>query len=538
MGKQDRISGKMVYKMFKSIVDYDIRYQLLDEVILEDDHHEAYGLCNTHSASEDRSPSYSHFWIDSIAQLAGFALNTSATLGDDAVYISNGWKDLRIVGRPLASSERYESYVRMRPAPNESSMIGDVYVFQAGEVYAICFGMAFRRMTHATLNSVLASNAAVSMPTRTSQPQQLEAQHPITQHIPSLQSPPISTTFSRVLDTLASELGVDIQILTDEANLQDLGLDSLMTGSVLNAIQPYVSHKLPSDFFRTYATVGELESRFGDVGHSESERLDSASTNESGAHTVLTPVSSSDDNESDLLTAFLKVVASEVGTEPTKVRESDSFAALGIDSLLSVLVIAKFKEKTSRSLSSSFFLEHPTFEDVSKLWATPSSPVATIKASSTLPRRSDIKDDPRPSQELHSSPVLLRRDSSSPRMLFLFPDGSGSAASYRELSTFIPNTTIYGFDSPFYTSPNSYALSFADVASLYVSAIRQIQPRGPYNLGGWFLGGIHAFEVARQLLFEHGQEIRRLLLIDSPCPGTLPPLPAPAIDILEDAGFF
>ena len=48
-------------------------------------------------------------------------------------------------------------------------------------------------------------------------------------------------------------------------------------------------------------------------------------------------------------------------------------------------------------------------------------------------------------------------------------------------------------------------------------------------------GRIFAYEVARQIL-DVAEEIELLMFIDSPCPRTLPPLPAPTLDILENAG--
>jgi thioesterase domain-containing protein len=44
----------------------------------------------------------------------------------------------------------------------------------------------------------------------------------------------------------------------------------------------------------------------------------------------------------------------------------------------------------------------------------------------------------------------------------------------------------------------------------------QVQPAGPYLLGGWSLGGVIAFEMARQL---EGRDLQvHLLLIDAPAP--------------------
>ena len=37
------------------------------------------------------------------------------------------------------------------------------------------------------------------------------------------------------------------------------------------------------------------------------------------------------------------------------------------------------------------------------------------------------------------------------------------------------------------------------MADRYVQAMRELQPEGPYYLGGWSLGGVVAFEIARRL---------------------------------------
>ncbi len=56
-----------------------------------------------------------------------------------------------------------------------------------------------------------------------------------------------------------------------------------------------------------------------------------------------------------------------------------------------------------------------------------------------------------------------------------------------------------------------------DMAADYVSAIRAVQPSGPYHIGGWSFGGIVAFEVAQQLR-QTGEEVAHLALIDSGAP--------------------
>jgi thioesterase domain-containing protein len=54
-----------------------------------------------------------------------------------------------------------------------------------------------------------------------------------------------------------------------------------------------------------------------------------------------------------------------------------------------------------------------------------------------------------------------------------------------------------------------------EMAAYYVQQIRQVQPSGPYYLGGYCMGGNVAYEVARQLKAQ-GEEVPILTVIDPP----------------------
>jgi thioesterase domain-containing protein len=47
--------------------------------------------------------------------------------------------------------------------------------------------------------------------------------------------------------------------------------------------------------------------------------------------------------------------------------------------------------------------------------------------------------------------------------------------------------------------------------------MRQVQPHGPYHLGGFSGGGITAYEIAQQL-HAQGEEVAALVLLDTPLP--------------------
>ncbi|RKP04879.1 Alpha/Beta hydrolase protein [Thamnocephalis sphaerospora] len=60
-------------------------------------------------------------------------------------------------------------------------------------------------------------------------------------------------------------------------------------------------------------------------------------------------------------------------------------------------------------------------------------------------------------------------------------------------------------------------VQMSQLVAKYIMELRNRQPRGPYNLGGWSAGGICAFEASRQLQ-EAGEVVQSLILIDSPNP--------------------
>jgi len=65
---------------------------------------------------------------------------------------------------------------------------------------------------------------------------------------------------------------------------------------------------------------------------------------------------------------------------------------------------------------------------------------------------------------------------------------------------------------------------FEPMAARYIQSMKALQPEGPYRLGGWSLGGVIAFEMARQIESE-GETVSLLALMDStpPIPENAPP---------------
>jgi amino acid adenylation domain-containing protein len=101
------------------------------------------------------------------------------------------------------------------------------------------------------------------------------------------------------------------------------------------------------------------------------------------------------------------------------------------------------------------------------------------------------------------------------------PSG-GTVLCFLELARFLGRRQpFYGLQARGIDGKQPPYTQLETVATYYNDAIKSLQPKGPYLLGGWSLGGIIAFEMAQQLQ-KQGYEVGLLALIDSSVPENTP----------------
>ena len=115
--------------------------------------------------------------------------------------------------------------------------------------------------------------------------------------------------------------------------------------------------------------------------------------------------------------------------------------------------------------------------------------------------------------------------------LFLVHAVSGLAFSYfalPSLSTHLPDSQtrpVYGISSPVYdgelSQPYRLPKSIREIAIQYITLIKDIQPEGPYLLGGWSMGGMIALKMA-EILRQRGERVLHVVMIDSGNPRHYP----------------
>jgi aspartate racemase len=190
---------------------------------------------------------------------------------------------------------------------------------------------------------------------------------------------------------------------------------------------------------------------------------------------------------------------------------SDNFFELGGHSLLAVRLIARIEEQLGARLPLAAL-----FED------------ATVAHLAHLARQAQ---DARPPSAL----VAIQPGGHRAPFFCVHPAG-GSVLCYAELARGLgAGQPFYGLQARGIDDGQPPQARIEDMAAGYVAAIRAAQPDGPYLLGGWSLGGVVAFEMARQLTAQ-GHAVALLALFDSlaPAAGT-GDNPAQMARLLEEA---
>jgi thioesterase domain-containing protein/acyl carrier protein len=117
-----------------------------------------------------------------------------------------------------------------------------------------------------------------------------------------------------------------------------------------------------------------------------------------------------------------------------------------------------------------------------------------------------------------ASPMVAIRPEGSRRPWFWIHPAGGGVLCYWSLARHLASDRpLYGLQARGLDGRQEPLRDVPAMAQAYVGEVRRVQPEGPYLLGGWSMGGVVAFEMARQLVAE-GSEVELLVLVDSLAP--------------------
>ncbi|MQA25135.1 MAG: hypothetical protein GEU94_06630, partial [Micromonosporaceae bacterium] len=178
---------------------------------------------------------------------------------------------------------------------------------------------------------------------------------------------------------------------------------------------------------------------------------------------------------------------------------ADNFFHLGGNSLQATQLVARVRDEFGVSLQPRELFLCPA---LGQLAARIDDACAASHASKAGQAASPV------------TPIAVAGD--RPPLFFVHPVG-GAVTPYARLAS------LLGDDQPFYgledpgLNQGASATSLPDAAARYVAAIREVQPKGPYHLGGWSFGGAAALEMACQLRAA-GEQVALVAALDTGLP--------------------
>jgi thioesterase domain-containing protein/acyl carrier protein len=169
---------------------------------------------------------------------------------------------------------------------------------------------------------------------------------------------------------------------------------------------------------------------------------------------------------------------------------SDNFFDIGGHSLTAVALAARIETAYNSKVSVKTIFDNPTIEELAqfvrrKITFSPPSSVIPIHPRGTL------------------------------RPFFCVHPAGGLVNCYMPLARHLrPDVSFYGLQSYGLDEGQSPLTKIEEMAAQYIKDLKRIQPLGPYQIGGWSLGGTVAYEMAQQLC-DAGEEVSLLALFDA-----------------------
>jgi amino acid adenylation domain-containing protein len=183
-----------------------------------------------------------------------------------------------------------------------------------------------------------------------------------------------------------------------------------------------------------------------------------------------------------------------------RVGVNDDFFALGGHSLLATQIVSRVKEATGVDLPLSALFERPNVAALAAgidLTAGPSASGGVEAARRSL--------------------VGVQKRGDGAPLFWVHPAG-GNVYCFRELAQALgEERPFYGLQSRGLNAGEAPQTSVEEMAAYYVAAVCDTQPEGPYFIGGWSMGGLVAYEMARQLTAA-GHEVALVALLDTRAP--------------------
>ncbi|MEB3339555.1 alpha/beta fold hydrolase [Okeania sp.] len=295
------------------------------------------------------------------------------------------------------------------------------------------------------------------------------------------------------------------QAVSEQHQLQVYGVLLLKTGTI---------PKTSSNKIQRHACkAGFLEGSLDVVGSNIFSDFDWLAKEKQVFVDRKTLLATTPEKRQELLISHLQNLISNIlQVNPSQLDWEQPLTNMGLDSLTVVELSDLLQDSLGTSFPATLIFEYPTVAALANYLAQEVlSPQPSRNYDIGLVADENLSSG-------FASPVIAIQPKGSQPPFFCIPGGVGTAFYLHSLAFHL------GQDQPFYglqargmddrAEPHT---NVGAIAADYINALKNIQPIGPYFLGGHSFGGQVAFEISQQLQ-KQGDKIGLLAVFDIPAP--------------------
>lgn len=213
------------------------------------------------------------------------------------------------------------------------------------------------------------------------------------------------------------------------------------------------------------------------------------------------------ETESNVSSRVIEIVSKILGMAPPEMNPDRPLDQYGLDSILLMQLLQQLQNQLAPAVDLVKLQECRTLLDI----ITMIESLSKVDGSRIISRQGKSEV---PGSWPQFPELILLNNGSQGSPVFWFHGGLGGVEMYQKLAQ-KSERPFYGIQARGWLTDRSPLKGVGAMAAYYAHIIQSVQPNGPYDLGGYSLGGVLAYEVTRQLQ-ELGHSVNSVVMLDSP----------------------
>ena len=315
-----RMLSDVFYALFANAVEFSPDFRGVQEAYVAGDFQEAAASIKIQSGPAGTRFTSSPYWGEALLHLAGFMVNGNPNTPPQLTYALMGYDSIEQLA-PIEADKEYLTYTRISRWEGTTAFC-TAYVFdpQTSKIVMQAIDLHYKQFKRTTWRHILgtkphaataeaqdAISKSVSFPTAKETKMihdnlsNAMATLPIKQQRASKahdnhkeEKTPKTGGFQVILDNIATATGSDPSEFTDDTEITDIGVDSIMAIEVVTAVRE-MGVELPAAFVFEYPTIGDLRRAFSGGGQEDPDTKDTSATPSSGDEDALLSPTPDDD---------------------------------------------------------------------------------------------------------------------------------------------------------------------------------------------------------------------------------------------------